>query len=211
MNKDNTNCSRTPVERYLLNKMTPGEETAFQEHLRTCSACKAYLDTIRNVALFVSDEPLPTLYPTPHTLHPVYSIKKIFHSPFFSIAACLLLVCGTGIYLLMHNPAGTPHDTHIMRQNRDSTAYVDTTWTLLSPAQPVGIVNPANEPVVFRWDREGSFRLQLETGGKIVADIDGTGTACTLDSALAARYEQLNWTLTIAGKEHKGKLIIQTK
>ena len=211
MNKNNTNCSRTSVERYLLNKMTSSEETAFQEHLHTCSACKAYLDAIRNVAMLVSDESLPTLYPTPHTLHPVYSIKKILHSPFFSIAACLLLICGTGIYLLIRNSEGVPHETHIMHRDRASTAYADTTWTLLSPAQPVDIVNPAEEPVVFRWDRESAFRLQLEAGGKTVADITGTGTTCTFDSALVTRYEQLEWTLSIVGNKRKGRLIIQTK
>ncbi|MDR3268028.1 MAG: zf-HC2 domain-containing protein, partial [Tannerella sp.] len=50
MNKNDTLCSRVGVERYLLNRMSPEEETLFQKHLHTCRACNAYLSAARNLA-----------------------------------------------------------------------------------------------------------------------------------------------------------------
>jgi len=215
MNKDNTNCSRTSVERYLLNKMTFDEETAFQKHLHTCDACKACLDAIRNVALLVSDEPLPiaSAERKENRRHsPIFNLQlSSFNYRFVSAAACVLLMIGAGTYLWMRNSEGMPHDTHIMHQHRAAVEYADTAWTLLSPESPVSVVNPHEEPVVFRWDRESAFRLQLEADGKTVVDIDSTGTSCTLDTGVIAHYEQLDWTLTIAEKQHKGRLIIHTK
>ena len=207
MNKyvDNTICSHTSVERYLLNRMTTGEETVFQEHLHTCNTCKVYLDTLRNLSMILNEESPER---TGIKQAPTFSLSATMR--WLMVAACLLPLFGIMLYRLLHEP-GTPHNTQITHQNKASIAYVDTTWVLFSPIHPVSIVNPAEEEIVFRWDRESAYCLQLEADGQTVAVIDSTGTACTIDPLLAVRYEQFDWTLTIGGKELKGRLFIQKK
>ena len=224
-NFDHTICSLTSVERYLLNKMSTDEETLFQEHLHTCSACGAYLSSIRNLAGIKNEK---SLSPTAMRLKK-RQVPLIFLSTNLlrvMAAACLLPVCVILLYKYLREP-GIPSDTQIIYQNKASVAYVDTscfsrslsdkqanrldTLFLLSPTQPVSIVYPAEEEIVFRWHGESSFQLKLEANGKIVAYIDSVGTNCTIDSSLAACHEYLDWTLAIEGKKRKGRLYIQTK
>ena len=215
---DNSICSRTSVERYLLNRMTTGEETLFQEHLHACDACRDYLCAIRNVAGIIYDES-----PEPEAIirkmpEPEVATRKKMRTPVLSmtvtmrrimLAACLIPVCVIMLYRFLREP-GTPHDTHIMYQNKASVEYADT-LLLFFPTQPDCIVNPAKEEIVFRWNRESDYRLRLEADGMTVATIDSTGMDCRIDSSLAVRYEQLDWTLILAGKELKGRLFIQIK
>ena len=226
---DNTVCSRTSVERYLLNRMTAGEETLFQEHLCTCNTCRDYLNALRNVAGIIHEESPETSVLTlkkpavatrkkkPATVFPLsVNMRRIM------LAACLIPACAIILYRFLHEP-GIPHDTQIMLQNKASVEYADTlsltegtvieldTLYLLFPAQPVSTVNPAREEIIFRWNRESDYQLRLEANGKTVVTIDSTGMACTIDSSLAVRYEQLDWTLILEGKELKGRLYIQSK
>ena len=264
---DNTNCSRTSVESYLLNNMTTDEETLFQEHLLACSSCREYLNTLRNLAGVSSNEmqePEGTNWEIPESTvmsikpagmsgklqepavmsikpadmsgklqEPVAQNRKKKKTPVISLstkmrwflaAACLIPVCGIFLYKFLREP-GIPHTTQIMHQNKASVDYAETpvstfsldevtvigfdTLRLLSPPQPVYTVNPAEEEITFRWNRESDFRLRLEADGKTIAEIDSIGMSCTIDSSLATRHEHLDWTLTIEGKELKGTLHIQ--
>jgi len=209
MNKDDTICSRTSVERYLLNKMTTDEETEFQKHLCICSKCSEQLNVIRNLSLFISDElPVSESIFVQKKVAPIFSLSS--NMRWIMLAACLLPLFGIILHKSLHQ-SGTPHDTHIMHENKATVEYADTSWELLSPSIPLCTVNPAEEEIVFRWNKEGAFHLQLVADGKTVAEIDSTGTDCTIDSFLAVRYKYLDWTLTIEGKELKGRLFIQTK
>jgi len=238
---DNTICSRTSVERYLLNNMMTDEETLFQEHLHTCNSCRVYLNTLRNLAGVSSDEMQelsgmsgeisepaeikrqePTSKNREKKKSPVISLSTKMR--WFLAAACLIPACGIFLYKFLREP-GIPHTTQIMHQNKASVDYADTsissfsleevtvtgldTLRLLSPPQPVYTVNPAKEEIIFRWNRESDFRLQLNVDGKPVAEIDSTGISCTIDSSLATRHEHLDWILTIEGKELKGRIYIQ--
>jgi len=205
MNIENTTCYRTSVERYLLNRMTAGEETAFQQHLCTCHTCRDRLNAIRNLSMIVGEE-----WPAIRKKKLAPTISMSTNMRWALVAACLLPVFGIFLHKTLHRQ-GIPHETRIMIQNRADVEYVDTYWELISPAVPVSTVDPVAEEIVFRWNRESAYRLLLEADGRTIADIDSTGTAYTIDPALASRYEQLDWTLTIAGKEQKGRLFIRTK
>jgi len=110
-----------------------------------------------------------------------------------------------------------------MHQNRAHVEYADTLSLteengnkldnvyLLFPEQPVCTVNPAKEEIVFRWNMESDYRLQMESDGKSVITITGTGMTCKIDSSQVIHYEQLDWTLVLKGKEMKGRLYIQNK
>jgi len=101
-NFNNTICSRTSVERYLLNKMTPDEETLFQNHLDSCNDCTDYLNIIRNVAGIGKDE-LPyievkaTKTPEFEVLTPKKNFSAALHLSvtmrLIMLAACLIPVC----------------------------------------------------------------------------------------------------------------------
>ena len=49
-------CTYTTAQvgRYLMNKMSPEEETLFQEHLISCPACCRKLQEMRNLAAALS-------------------------------------------------------------------------------------------------------------------------------------------------------------
>ena len=218
MNKyvDNTVCSRASVERYLLNRMTTDEETLFQEHLLVCDTCKGYLNILRNVAGISNDElteseAIIREMPKPESMNEKKKRTTALsvNMRWVLLAACLIPICLIMLYQFLREQ-GVPHDTHIMRQNKASVEYADT-LTLFFPAQPDCIVNPSKAEIVFRWNRESDYRLLLETAGKTVATIDSVGISYTVDTSLALRYEQLDWTLVVAGKELKGRLYIQTK
>jgi len=209
MNKDDTICSHTSVERYLLNKMTTDEETEFQKHLFICSKCSEQLNVIRDLSVFISDE-LPVSAGKNVQKKAASILSLSTNMRWIMLAACLLPLFGIILHKSLHQ-SGTPHDTHMMHQNKASVEYADTSWELLSPSIPLCTVNPNEDEIVFRWNREGAFHLQLEADGKTVAEIDSTGTDCTIDPFLAVHYKYLDWTLTIEGKELKGRLFIQTK
>ena len=52
-------CTYTTAQvgRYLMNKMSPEEETLFQEHLISCPACCRKLQEMRNLAAALSANP----------------------------------------------------------------------------------------------------------------------------------------------------------
>jgi hypothetical protein len=207
MNKNDTICSRAGVERYLLNRMSPEEETLFQEHLRTCRACNAYLSAARSLAGLVSEEPLQQLT-APRKPASAFTVPLLLR--WVSVAACLLLVGGLTFYL-SRRPVGEPHDTYMQQQNRASVEYADTSWVLLSPEQLISTIHPAtDEPIVFRWNKESAYQIRLESEGQPVLAVDSFGVAYTLP-AQAALYESLDWTLTIEGKALKGRIFIQNK
>ena len=234
-NFDHTFCSRTSVERYLLNRMSTDEETLFQEHLYTCDACRVYLSSLRNLAGMSNDEATNPAIMTVKMPKPAAETREKKQTKVFPLsvtmrwmlaAACLIPVGGILLYSFLREP-GIAHNTQIMHQNRASVEYADTSGSnlslsgdtiivhdslyLFSPDQPSCIIDPTEEEIVFRWNRESGYQLLLEVDGKTIANIDSVGTACTVDSALAIKYEHLDWTLTIEGKELKGKLYIQTK
>lgn len=215
-NFDNTICSRTSVERYLLNKMTPDEETLFQNHLDTCNDCRDYLDIIRNVAGICKDE-MPDMavnipkIPKSKVITPIKKLSAAIHLPvsmrWVMLAACLIPVCVIIFNRFFREP-GIPHSTHIMHQNRATVEYADSI-SLFFPIQPICTVHPAREEIVFRWNIESDYRIQLESDGKTVVTITGTGMTCKIDSLQIILYEQLDWTLVLQGKELKGRLYIQ--
>jgi len=228
---DNTICSRTSVERYLLNRMTTDEETLFQEHLPTCNSCSGYLKVLRNVAGIDSDESLHAEDTPQEMLKPpvvTHEKKQARILPLsvtwrrIILAACLIPICLITLYCFLHEP-GIAHDPHINHQHKASVDYTDTftltegtvnsmdTLYLLFPTQPVCTVNPTKEDIIFRWNRECDYQLRLETDGKTVATIDSMGMTITIDSSLVVKYNQLEWTLILGGKKLKGTLNIQTK
>lgn len=79
---------------YLLNKMTPEEETEFQFHLSQCEKCRTGLQAIRDLAEGLKED---------NDEQPVLSGEKLLPRKKYIYlrrslsAACVVLLCGLGI------------------------------------------------------------------------------------------------------------------
>jgi anti-sigma factor RsiW len=131
MKRNDTICSRSEVERYLLNRMSPGEETQFQQHLAHCEACLTYLNSLRALSLFVG-EGLPQRL-VQKKLQSSYKQRRywLYRLP---VAACILLALG--IFFFRSGESlpedGLPHEVSIQFQHRASME-TDSTATCFTP------------------------------------------------------------------------------
>ncbi|MDR0845297.1 MAG: DUF3379 domain-containing protein [Tannerella sp.] len=101
--------SRSEAERYLLNRMSPDEETAFQTHLEACETCRACLKELRNLSIILIEKEETT------------AVRRQL-SPWMAAAACILLVVGFSFFWGNYNTrtgqSGEPHDVFINQQQR---------------------------------------------------------------------------------------------
>lgn len=82
------------IGRYLLDQMTPEEETEFQFHLSECGKCPAELQAIRNLAETLKNEETGMTQPAGKKTLP---LKRNIHLHRYLIAASVILLCGLGI------------------------------------------------------------------------------------------------------------------
>ncbi|MFR3328785.1 MAG: anti-sigma factor family protein [Odoribacter splanchnicus] len=119
-------CKYTPndIGRYLFDKMTQEEETAFQFHLSQCEKCRTDLQAIRDLTEGLKEDGIPE----EASVSPLTSRNKSFRNYF--IAASILLLCCLGIvfyYSSGRHPETRPGlspDTYLYQ---DSTGHTNDT------------------------------------------------------------------------------------
>jgi hypothetical protein len=186
--------------------MSPGEETRFQQHLEECNVCRAYVNSIRRLSCLIADEEL-VYAKTPLRKRPVREKTRLWS--FVSIAACVLLVGGLSIYIF--NDGGPGVLNHKTSVNRQAVADKE--------EMEVGMIFPDKEEVtvgegdslVFRWNREASYKLILRSGEQIVAEAKGEGGNYAPEADKIKGIHVLNWALTLDGKKFKGKIYFNNK
>ncbi|GHT29813.1 hypothetical protein AGMMS49574_07610 [Bacteroidia bacterium] len=186
----------------MLNKMSPGEETSFQEHLETCKACRTYVNSIRRLSCLIADEEL-AYTTTPTVKRQVGRKKKIRLWSFVSIAACIVLIAGVSLYVSNN---GTPsHKTYINRQSKADRAEMELEMVFPDKAE---IKLPAGRPVEFKWNREVEYKLVVRYGKRMIVEAEGNGSSYRMEAAWTEGLPALEWTLSAGGKELKGIIYI---
>lgn len=202
--QDSSPCSQSRAEKYLLNKMPACEETLFQQHLETCKGCRAYVDSVRRLSIFIADEELACvsmpLAPKP--------AKEIRLWSFASIAACLLLIGGLSVYVFQDGGYGLSHHrTSVNRQSLGDKEEMEVAVTF--PGKDVVTVR-AGAPLVFRWNKEANYHLILRHEKQIVVEAKGKGMNYTTSAGKIKGFRSLEWVLHLDGKQFNGKLYFNT-
>jgi hypothetical protein len=180
--------------------MSSGEETAFQEHLETCKACRTYVNAIRRLSCLTSEEEL--VYAAPAVEKPAAG-KRIRLRTFMSIAACIVLVVGISLYI--NNQGTSYHETYINTQSKADKAEMRT--EMLFPDKEA-IRSFADQPVVFLWSKEAEYRLVIRYGNKIIVEVEGYGAYYIPETKLLAGLPEFEWMLNFGDEEFKGRIYL---
>lgn len=154
MEQKNNICSRSEVERYLLNKMSADEETLFQQHLTTCQECNAYLQTLRNLAGFVGSDNMQQI-DFGEEKEKRSNRRSIYY--WISTAASILLIFGISFYFL--NKGSQEETTFLATTDTPS----DTTTTIVqkpveaSPIETMEEQQKTQVPTVEKGAQESTL------------------------------------------------------
>jgi len=131
MEKKKCKYTTAQIGQYMMNKMSPEEETLFQEHLYSCSECQQKLQEMRKLAKALTNESLKQPHPQKHRY--THFVKVI-------VSFLLLFSGGYGIYLWQNHSSETP----IVRPTSpatfhhvDSISRHDTIKNTLQPSFPI--------------------------------------------------------------------------
>jgi len=139
-------CSQEQIERYLLNKMLPGEETLFQIHMGSCSTCRARINTLRRLSYLVADEELVYVETPDKEKYKKEKRKKLrFWSVISSIAACIALIIGISVFKHIREVRYTNEyrkNIALARDMVNSSSYNEAASVSLAPQSDVDIDIP---------------------------------------------------------------------
>ena len=199
--------SQVQTERYLLNKMSPDEETLFQIHLEECEDCRSYVNTVRRLSCLIADEELGYTDMFAEKKEAKVQKKLRFRS-IISIAACIVLITGISIFLrdtLKDGYGGSIHETHINRQSK--TDKVEMAIEMLFPDKEE-VSLQAGQPLEFKWNKVTAYQLIVRHGDRTIVETGGFGEYYLLSAKKMKGLSVLDWVLVIENKEFKGKIHI---
>ena len=200
-------CSKAQAERYLLNKMSPDEETLFQMHLESCRDCRKYVDSIRNLSYLLSDE-TPVFMGTFSKKNPETK-KRIRLWSYVSIAACILMIIGVSHSIFKYRNGGFGNSTHITHIDYQSKAdKADMKLKMVSPKKEIMLLYPGI-PIVFKWNMVTYYKLVVLQADQTLVETIGFGDSYIM--SLFTKIEDstdLNWILVAEDNELKGTIYV---
>ncbi|MDH6341577.1 hypothetical protein M2480_000966 [Parabacteroides sp. PFB2-12] len=208
MNQQCKTYPREQAERYLLNKLSWEDETAFQLHLKECEACRSYIQTIRRFAQSINDKELdlPIVPPARKTIG-----RRLNLSRWISIAASILLVAGFSLYYYSHQQSlsgenNSEHELLINEQHRAKKEYIGDSVELIFPNESICTIDLQEDPLLFKWAEDAYFELQLTHENKILLEMQDYGKEYAPNSEKIKPYSWVDWVLLLNGQEKKGRI-----
>jgi len=200
-------CSQAQAGKYLLNKMTPDEETLFQSHLEACKTCQAYVNTVRRLSCLISDEEPAYLQTAAATKQ--QNAQKIRLWSIASIAASVLVILGISyaVFTNRESESGVlAHETFI--EQRTTADRMEIAVEMLFPDKEI-VTMDADRPLVFKWNKETDYKLVVKHDNQLVLETEGFGELYELATKSMEGFTELDWVLTAEGQDFKGTIHIK--
>ena len=201
----NDGCDKKQAEAYLLNRLSPEEETLFQMHLATCESCRGYVQKVRTLAtvLKADEEDEESVKEEKE--------KKGRKIPFgrywLSVAACVLIL--VGISTLWHTTRqaeGMKYAVSVEENRRASQAKIPV--RLLQPEQKMSL-SGTEHVVQFEWNISCPYHLKVSYNETVLFETEGNGSEYALSTNMWTSYPHVNWKLTVDGEVYYGKIILK--
>ena len=97
------------IYRYVSGKLSPSQETDFQEHISECDECRKKLSGFRSLSTELSENNQE------NKVRIVF--RRIYHSPYVRVAALLIIVAGIGFAIYNSTPKGVPVNNGLNPEN----------------------------------------------------------------------------------------------
>jgi hypothetical protein len=124
------------------------------------------------------------------------------------MAASVLLLVGISFYWAYRTDeyGTTPHETSINELSKGDLE--EAPFKLLFPDRDTVSIFPGKAPLVFKWNKEVSYKLILRSGNRTLVEVESSGDSCALETEKIERFPSIDWTLCVENREWNGRIYL---